>query len=551
MRRIARRNKNGTITAYLQLAHNVWDPVAKCAKAEVFYSFGREDKVDREALKRLVNSILKYLGPEEAIEMGGKVGEVADILFHSSKAFGGVWALEKLWEQLEMDKILQKLFSSDRTKVELERLVFAMVANRALDPSSKLAMEEWVGHSVYIPELACVTSQQLYRAMDKLLQAKEELEEQVYWSVANLMNLEVDLIYFDTTTSYFEVDPSQAEEDPIRKKGISKDKRPDLLQVVIGLAVTKEGIPIRSWVWPGNTTDITLVEEVKKDLNGWKLGRVISVMDRGFSSEANLKCLQRAGGHYIVGEKMRSGKAATEEAMNRGGRYQEIRDNLHVKEIVVGQGEARKRYFLLYNPKEAARQKAQRDEIINNLTTELKELKQAPEHKHTKAACKLRANSVYSKYLLQSENGILKLNKNAILQEERYDGKYLLRTSDDTLSGEDVALGYKQLVDVEDAFRTLKTVLELRPMHHRKEGRIRSHILLCWLALLLVRIAEVRTRISWSKIRSELDRLHLGHFSYDKSNIYKTTQLTAKQKEIYRGLGVKPPPTYLNIQINA
>lgn len=122
---------------------------------------------------------------------------------------------------------------------------------------------------------------------------RSQLEEQVYFATANLLNLEVDLIYFDTTSSYFEVEPQEApEKENLRKLGYSKDKRPDLLQVVIGMAVTKEGLPIRCWVWPGNTADKTVVEEAKKDLVGWKLGRVISVMDRGFSTEDNLTTLQ-------------------------------------------------------------------------------------------------------------------------------------------------------------------------------------------------------------------------------------------------------------------
>jgi len=547
IRRVSRKNKDGSKVTYVQLAHNVWDSEAKCSKTEVIYSFGREDTLDIDSLRRLVSSISRVLSPEEASEIQAGFGQGEDFLFHSSRALGGSWVLDKLWKELEMDKILEGVFSS-KNKTDLERLIFAMVANRALDPSSKLAMEEWIS-TVHIENLESVQSQQLYRAMDDLLDVKSELEERVYWSVANLLNLEDDLLYFDTTSPYFEVEPSQVEDD-FRLKGFSKDKRADLLQVVIGLAVTREGIPIRSWVWPGNTSDISVVEEVKRDLNGWKLGRVISVMDRGFSSEENLRYLQRAGGHYIVGEKMRSGKGDTEEALSRKGRYSPVRDNLHLKEIIVGEGEARKRYVLVYNPQEAKREKAKRDEITKNLTEELKSLKQLPSQAHTKAACKLRANPVYGKYIQQLKDGRLKLNKSAIEREERYDGKYLIRTSDDTLSSEDVALGYKQLVDVENAFRTLKTTLELRPMYHRKEERIRSHIFLCWLALLLVRIAERRTGMTWSKIRNELERIQLGHFSVNKNEVHKSTELTVKQREILSKLKVETPPTYFEIQQN-
>ncbi len=181
----------------------------------------------------------------------------------------------------------------------------------------------------------------------------------------------------------------------------------------------------------------------------------------------------------------------------------------------------------------------------------MKNLKQLPSQAHTKAACKLRANKVYGKYITQLKDGRLKLDKSVIEREERYDGKYLIRTSDDTLSSEDIALGYKQLVDVENAFRTLKTTLELRPMYYRKEERIRSHIFLCWLALLPVRIAERGTGITWNKMRNELERIQLGHFSVNKTEVYKTTELTGKQREILSRLKVKAPPTYFEIQLKA
>ncbi len=349
---------------------------------------------------------------------------------------------------------------------------------------------EFDSYRFYIPNLETALVHNLYRSMDFLLDVKDELEEQVFYSVANLLNLEVDLLYFDTTSSYFEVQPSEVDEDDdFRKIGYSKDKRPDLVQMVIGLAVTRDGIPIKSWVWPGNTADMSVVQEVKNDLVGWKLGRVISVMDRGFTSDDNARYLQRAGGHYILGEKLRSSKEEVVEAMARPERYQKIRPNLEIKEIIVGDGEARTRYILAYNPLEAKRQKEQRNSIIAEIESRLERIKQMPEKDHTKAMCALRSHKTYGRYIKQLTGGQLKLNKSKIAEDKKYDGKYLIRTSDDTLSAEDVALGYKQLVDVEDAFRTLKTELNLRPVYHRLEDRIRAHVLLSWLALLLVRVA--------------------------------------------------------------
>jgi transposase len=261
----------------------------------------------------------------------------------------------------------------------VERLIFALVANRALAPRSKLALEDWVAHEVAVPGLEKVAVQHLYRAMDFLLEAAEELQREVFFSVADLLSLEVDLIYFDATSTYFEVELSSDEGEPLRRYGHSRDHRPDRPQAVIGLAVTRTGIPVRCWVWPGDTADMSVVEEVKRDLVGWKLGRVITVVDRGMASEENLRVLQRTGVHYIAGERMASGKPAVEEALSRQGRYQKVRDNLEVKEVVVGDGEARKRYILVRNLREAERDRARREQTLNELEQELESLKYLPE----------------------------------------------------------------------------------------------------------------------------------------------------------------------------
>jgi transposase len=231
--------------------------------------------------------------------------------------------------------------------------------------------------------------------MDFLLEADQKIQKDVFYSVAHVFNLEVDLIYFDTTSTYFETEG----EDDFRKNGFSKDRRPDLPQAVIGLAVTKEGFPVRCWSWPGNTADMGLIEEVKKDLVGWKLGRVITVLDRGFVSEDNVKLLQRAGGHYIIGEKLRSGKTDTETALSTAGRYQAVRDNLEVKEIVVGDGEARKRYVLVRNPKQAVKDRKQREKVLRTLQEELKAIGAIEGGCHHKAGCRLITHPAYGRYL--------------------------------------------------------------------------------------------------------------------------------------------------------
>lgn len=256
-----------------------------------------------------------------------------------------------------------RLLRDHKYDLPVERALFALVANRALAPSSKLAAERWVAEEVVIPALPQVPVHHLYPAMDFLLAAEEEVQRDVFFATSDLLNLEVDLLYFDTTSTYFEVeeeDADTADRPGWRKRGYSRDHRPDLPQVTIGLAVTREGIPIRCWCWPGNTHDATVITQGRRDLVGWKLGRVVTVVDAGCTSEDNLRTLQRTGGHYIAGEKLRSGKATVEAVLRRPGRYQAVRDNLEVKEITVGVGEARVRYLLVRNPKEVERDRRQR-----------------------------------------------------------------------------------------------------------------------------------------------------------------------------------------------
>lgn len=544
IRQTSRKNKDGSTVRYLQLAHNVWDAQAGCAKAQVIYNFGRADQVDVDALRRLVKSIFRFLSPEDDLRTQAELaGQDTDSLrFIESRPLGGAWVLAQLWERLGIPAAIQKALAERNFRSPVERALFAMVANRCLAPASKLAVEKWVREEVALPGCPDLPVQQLYRAMDALLEVQEPLQERVFFSVAHLLNLEVDLLFLDTTSTYFEVEEEDEKGQGLRRRGHSKDHRPDLPQAVIGLAVTREGIPVRCWVWPGNTADVSVISEVKRDLVGWKLGRVITVIDRGFTSEANLRELQRAGGHYIAGEKMQSGKAEVEEALSRAGRYKTVRDNIEVKEIVVGDGEARTRYILVRNPHEAVRDKAKREEILGRLQEELAAIGTLDGKAHSKAVCELVAHPVYGRYLKTDRKGRSRLNEAKIREEERLDGKYLLRTSDDTLSAEDAALGYRQLHEVEDAFRTLKQTLELRPVYHRLEDRIRAHVLLCWLGLLLIRVAETRTRRTWRDLRASLQRMHLGRFEGEQGVVEQRTETTADQGQIFQALGIEEPP---------
>jgi len=372
LRTIQRRNKDGSVVRYVQLAHNVRHPESGNPVAEVIHSFGREDQLDRDALGRLVRSIARYLGPQAELETTGPAEATgAPLAFVSSKAMGGAWVLDQLWRRVGVTEAMFKLLASRRLDVRAERVLFALVANRALEPLSKLAATRWVAERAAIPGLDEVDDDACYRAMDWLLEIEAELAEAVYFAVADLLNLEVDLLFFDTTSTYFEIEqadePADGETVGFRTYGHSKDHRADLPQVLIGMAVTRTGIPIRVWCWPGNTNDQALIRQVKDDLRAWKLARVVWVADRGFTSAENRRYLQRAGGHYIIGEKLRGESKEAAAALARQGRYRTVAGNLRVKEVVIDDGTMRDRFVICHNPEQAERDKLVRDQLVAQL----------------------------------------------------------------------------------------------------------------------------------------------------------------------------------------
>ena len=540
------------MTEYLQLAHNEWDKESRRSTVKVLINFGRKEEVNVKGLERLVSSIQRVLG---TLPSEGPVISPNAIQVQSSKSYGGCWLLDQLWDRMGIGGCLKQLLSKTGYEIPIERALFAMVANRAIDPASKLSNEQWVNEEAHIPGLPCISVHQLYRSMDFLLEHDTVIQESIFFGVANLFNLEVDLIYFDTTSTYFEIDrPDETEEgdeenaNAMRQLGHTKDHRPDLPQIVIGMAVTKEGIPVRCWVFSGETSDMTIVEQVKKDLNGWRLGRVISVMDCGFSSDDNCVKLQSGGGHYIIGEKMRSGKPEVKAALSKRGRFTEIKEGLYAKEAIIGDGERRKRFAVVLNEKVAAKDRLTRERHLKALAEELEKTGAMAKREHTKAICALVSHRVYKRYLKTCANGTLAIDKRKVAAEEKLDGKYLIKTSDDTLTLSDIVLGYKQLHDIERGFRTLKSELELRPVYHRKTERVRAHVLICWLALLLIRIAENETSITWFNIRKTLKMVNLVSLKLPEGIVHQSTKLTQAQEGIYQDCRVKLPPKVVQMQ---
>ena len=573
LRESSRRNKDGSKVTYLQLAHNERHPVTGSPVAKVIHNFGRKDKVDKEALARLVASISRVL----ELPMTDASLPSSDIEIVDSRRLGGALVLDALWDRLGIADALRSVAVGRRLDGELvERICIALVAQRCLEPASKLAAVQWVRERVAIGDCPDFDDDGAYRAMDFLLAALPEIAERIFSATANLLNLSCDIIFVDTTSTYFETDVADGEDDLDLAKSAqekaaedkghadatgpaesatrrfnkhSKDHRSDLPQVVLGMAVTLEGVPVRCWTFPGNASDQAIIRTIKDDLSGWMLNRVVWVADRGFNSLANRAYLQKGGGHYVVAEKLRNATGEAKEALARPGRYHVAAGNLEVKEVVVGDGERRQRFVVCHNPEAALRDRQVRANLLAYLETQIEGSDDWTRSRRDELAGRLRTTPALWRLVRRLSDGRFRIDKAAIASEAKLDGKWLLRTSDDSLSPTDLAVAYKQLLEVERGWRDMKGSLGLRPVFHHREDRIRSHVQLCWLGLLLIRVIENATGDTWRNVRNELERMHLVTMETAEGRVAQRTTTTKAQAAILAKLDIAEPGRLLDFTL--
>jgi hypothetical protein len=570
LRETRRTNRDGSVVRYLQLAHNERHPETGNSVAKVIHNFGRAEKVDRDALGRLVSSISRFLTPEQALTAAA--GVEVEIL--DSRHLGGAWTLDRVWERLGIGAAIRRVATGRRLDGEtVERVLFALVAQRALEPGSKLAGTKWVAERVAIEGCPGFSDDAAYAAMDFLLDALNEIAGEIFGSVATLLNLDLDLVFVDTTSTYWEVDvadelPDLQEtvdddgvtrpvEQATRAFGHSKDHRTDLPQVVIAMAVTRDGVPVRCWTFPGNESDQRIIRTVKDDLAGWNLHRLVWVADRGFASAANRAYLTRGGGHYIHAEKLRATNTEATAALARAGRYKTVAGNLRVKEVAVApggdgdgdHGARAQRFVVCHNPEQADRDAAVRDRLVAHLEELIAGSDTWSGRRRDELVGSLKGKPGLRRYLRRTPGGLLRIDHAAVKAEAHLDGKWLLRTSDVTLTPEDLAAAYKQLLQVERGWRDMKGALGLRPVFHHREDRIRGHVQLCWLALLLLRVVENATGDTWRNLRHELDRMHLVTLATADGHVAQRSATTPGQKAILAALELGEPPRFFDFTV--
>ncbi len=517
------RNKDGSVRSYLQLVHG-YRKNGK-VRQELICSLGRLEILQiGGGLDRLIASLARH---SERCWVEAEAGG----LMPWNKIYGPVLVFRRLWEELGLARLLGELQTSTEVRFSVEEAAFAMALHRLLDPGSKRATHLWL-ETVYRPEFESLELQHLYRALDYLVRGKERIEEALFARNRDLFSLAVDLVLFDTTLVHFE---GQGPE------GLATHARPgnypDCVKVLVGLVMTGDGFPVAHHIFPGNTADITAFRQAVNDLRQrFSIRRVVIVADRGVVSEEIMAELEKEiDGEpkvdYILGMRLRKNKEVRKEVLSRAGRYHEVADNLEVKETRVGD----RRYIVCHNGEEEERDRQRREEIIERTREDLKK-------KGPKAFVMPRG----LRRFVELSGGELMLKEEAIREEARYDGKWVLRTNTN-LPATEVALAYKSLWQIERAFRELKSGLEVRPVFLRTEDHVRGHIMVCFLALVLEaalarQLKGQESSGSYQEVLSDLEQVRAVRFDARGKAWLWRNELPGMAYDAFRAVNLRPPP---------
>lgn len=405
-----------------------------------------------------------------------------------TRRFGPLAALDEVWRELGMSALFKRLAGDRQFEFPLERAVFAMVAQRILEPGSKLACASWLDEEVLLEGSPALNSDSLYATLSWLEEVGNGVELGVYDSLKESGRLDSVAVFYDTTTTWFEGrGPEELAEFGRVKSGHPKGRR----QILVGLVRSEQGWPITHRVFAGNKADVATVQEILLDLRlRFGIKRCVFVGDRGMVSEEILDLLEKLNFQYVVAVKLRGLKEVREQVLPQAFGFEKVRDNLEVKEVHVGQ----RRYLICRNPQGVERDTKRRADIMEALTKKLGEGNSA----HTQHGREILVNRAFRRYVIEREGRIL-IDEKKIEDDAKTDGLWVLRTNHDLATAPDLALLYKDLGRIERDFRDLKSFLELRPVYHYKSERVKAHVHICILAKTILVELDKRRQASGSK----------------------------------------------------
>ena len=536
---------------YLQIARSV--RINGTVRQEIIATLGRLDVLQASGqLDRLMRSGLRYCEQIRIIDAHA-AGETKPVTL---RKIGPELVFGRLWQECGIGEILRSALEGRQYEFDVERAVFLTVLHRLFAPGSDRAAERWK-EDYRIEGAEALELHHLYRAMAWLGMPEEEgapglgtprcvkdrIEEALFDRGRDLFS-EVGLVFFDTTAIYFEGEGGET----IGQYGHSKDHRPDLRQMVVGIALDVTGRPLCCEMWPGNTTDVkTLVPVIERMRAKFRVGEICVMADRGMVSESTIAAFEAMEPpvHYILGVRMRRQKEVGEVVLKSRKLWKEITPErelskdpapLKVKEVQVGDH----RYVVCLNEEERRKDAHDREAILESLNKALKAGDKA-----------LVGNKGFRRFLKVEAGSHFDIDERQVREEERYDGIWVLRTDTD-LDGETVAMAYKSLWMVEDTFRTAKSILETRPIDHKRDETIRGHVFCSYLALVLKwelekRMEEKKLDWEWADVIRGLDNLQEVEAEFQGHRFAFRSQITGNASEALRGAGVAAPPTLREI----
>jgi len=538
----ARIKKSGK-HQYLQIVEN--HKVKGQVIQRVIVTLGRMDQLqEKDRIETLIRSLSRF-SEKVLLILSGRSDVGA-----SAKKIGPTLISERLWRELGIQKVIGELLSGRRFGFDAERAIFLTVLHRLFVSGSDRSCDRWRRDYV-IGGVEGLSLHHFYRAMAFLGEEIEDqrgatpfsprcikdlIEESMFFERRDLFT-GLDLMFFDTTSIYFEGEGGET----LGQRGHSRDHRPDLNQMVVGVVIDSKGKPVCCEMWPGNTADVkSLIPVIERIRSRFHIGRFCIVADRGMISAETLEELDRREIPYILGTRMRKVNEIKREVLSRQGRYREVRPEgksskdpapLKVKEISLDGN----RYIVCLNPKQARKDAQDREIILESLQEKIRTDPKS-----------LIGNKGYRKYL-KIDRGSVSIDEDKVEYDSRFDGKWVLITKTD-FSADVVALKYKELWQVEQVFRDVKSALETRPVYHQRDENIRGHVFCSFLALVLRkeldrRLKEAGYSFEWSEIKQDLKSLQEVVIEDKGKSLALRTESIGTCGKVFQAVGVAIPPT--------
>jgi len=543
----ARIKKSGK-HQYLQIVEN--RKIKGKVVQRVLVTLGRMDRLHKkDRIETLIRSLSRF--SEKALLIVSGQSDVSA----SARKIGPALIFERLWKELGIQKVIRGLLSERRFEFDVERAIFLTVVHRLFVSGSDRSCDRWRRDYV-IKGVGELSLHHLYRAMAFVGQQIEDqtgatpfsprcikdlIEEGIFFERRDLFS-GLELVFFDATSIYFEGEAGEA----LGQKGHSRDHRPDLNQMVIGVVIDSKGKPVCCEMWPGNTADVrSLIPVIERIRTRFHVGQFCIVADRGMISAETIRELDRKKIAYIFGTRMRKVNEVKRDVLSRPGRYREVRPEgksfkdpapLEVKEVSLNGS----RYIVCLNPRQARKDAQDRQAITDSLTEKIKTSPKA-----------LIGNKGYRKYL-KVDRGSLSIDQDKVEYEARFDGKWVLITNTE-FSADQVALKYKELWQVEQVFRDIKSVLETRPVYHQRDENIRGHVFCSFLALVLRkelnrRLEEAGHCFEWADIKQDLKSLQEVLIEDNGKSLALRTECMGTCGKVFQAIGVAIPPTIRELQ---